>query len=131
LQSLNDNDQSIDLKTYLENWEKAHREGVEFYSYENPPKPFALTGFYPLYSDEENVRLDKEIDDLIATTDLSVPAGRICASFTQSQRVRFDQSVLDKLTLIEGTDESDQSFRVVASNIASRNVNFNVLIKLI
>ncbi len=127
LQSLNDSDQSIDLKSYLENWEKTHREGVEFYSYKNPPKPFQLTGFYPLYTDEENVRLEKEIDELIATTDLSVPSGRICASLSQEQAASLDQNLLSKLTLLDNSSESaPQSSSMVASNIAYRKFTSGV-----
>ncbi len=43
-----------------------------------PSEGFPLTGFYPLYSDEENVQLDKELDQLIEKTDLFVPEKRTC-----------------------------------------------------
>lgn len=105
LQGLNDSDESITLKTYLENWDKQYREGVKYYSIENPPKEFALTGFYPLYSDAENQALDKEIDDLIQKTDLSVPTSRT--------HVSSDKQVDSESGL-------DGNFVDIASQIASK-----------
>ena len=54
------------------------RKEIKFYTEETKPEEFALTGFYPLYTDEENAILDKEIDRLIEVTDLSVPKTRTC-----------------------------------------------------
>ena len=81
LQSLNDNDTNESLEAYLHRWDEKQRKpkNVPFYIKGTiPPEGFALTGFYPLYSDEENVRLDKELDDLIKATDLFVPDKRTC-----------------------------------------------------
>ena len=38
---------------FLENWDKTYRTGVPFYCDNPRPEKFELTGFYPLYSDEE------------------------------------------------------------------------------
>ena len=73
LQFLNDNDDSIELVDYLSKWDETFRRNVPYYT---RPEKHELTGFYPLFSDEENLALDKEIEDLIQTTSLLVPARR-------------------------------------------------------
>jgi hypothetical protein len=128
LQSLNDEDKSVDLNTYLDDWDKTNRAGINFYSYENPPKPFQLTGFYPLWTDEENARLDKEIDQLIANTDLSVPAGRICLGLTAAEGLAgLDKETVAKCVPVElnsnENSDLDSGFRAVAFQIANKNVN--------
>ena len=85
LQKLNDDD-STSLTQYLKDWDIAHRQNVNFYNNENPPEKFDLTGFYPLYSDDENIRLDKEIDDLIKATDLSVPKYKTCVCLDSGEK---------------------------------------------
>ena len=123
---LNDDDESTDLKTHLQKWENTYRKGVVFYSYENPPKPFPLTGFYPLYSDEMNQILDKEIDDLIASTDLYVPPSRICLS--GDHKLHLNLSTIDKCVVVKPNEPSDMkldsSFWAIAQGVASRQVIF-------
>ena len=63
------------------------------------PEKFELTGFYPLYSDEENIRLDKEIDDLIEKTDLHVPPTRTCIS--THDKDSFKYLYLEKCVLFD------------------------------
>lgn len=76
LQYLNEND-TIELDDYLQKFEEKRKE-IKFFNTEAPPTEFDLTGFYPLYPDEENQRLDKVIDEIIENTDLSVPPKRTC-----------------------------------------------------
>nr|QDF21421.1 histone deacetylase 6 [Brachionus koreanus] len=78
LQSLNDIDDSIILEKYLEDWNLKYRKDIKFYTDQTKPEQFELTGFYPLYSEEENMQWDKKIDELIESTDLFVPEKRTC-----------------------------------------------------
>ena len=57
---------------------KLIRKNIKFFTDETRPKEFELTGFYPLYSDDENKVLDIAIDELIKKTDLSYPEKRTC-----------------------------------------------------
>jgi hypothetical protein len=95
LQKLNDID-SLSLNQYLEDWNKSYRQNVNFYNNDNPPEKFDLTGFYPLYSDDENVRLDKEIDDLIKVTDLTVPKYKTCVCLDSSYKESLAIKNLDR-----------------------------------
>ena len=79
------------------------------------PETFELTGFYPLYSDEENIRLDKEIDDLIEKTDLYVPPTRTCLSISTHDKNSFQSLNLEKCVLFD--NQSD-----VVLNVSNRKV---------
>jgi hypothetical protein len=74
-----------------------------------------LTGFYPLYTDEENIRLDKEIDDLIQKTDLYVPATRTCLNISEHNKDLFKTLNLKRCVLLD--DQSD-----VVLNVSNRKV---------
>jgi hypothetical protein len=111
LQNLNDNDESIHISKYLENWDEKFRKNIKFYSNANRPEEFDLTGFYPLYTDEENQALDIQIDALIKNTDLTTPDRRTI--IYQESDCLTDTAVLAK-----------------CSKLASRS-NENVLFKLI
>lgn len=78
LQGLNGDDASQKMTEYLAKWDEENRKAIKFFDLNNKPTSFPLTGFYPLYADEENARLDKIIDKLIESTDLFVPERKIC-----------------------------------------------------
>ncbi len=82
LQSLNDDD-TLSLGEFLQKWDDEHRKTIKFYSNDHRPEQFDLTGFYPLYPEEENQRLDKEIDRLIEITDLKVPTEHTCYAINE------------------------------------------------
>lgn len=126
LQAFNDND-DIDIETFLKKWDDEYRKDkdIPFYSYEDRPKSFALTGFYPLYSDEDNARLDIEIDDLIKSTDLYVPDQRTCISLYKIDRNLLDRNNFIKTVELETLNESDhyENLLRITNGIASRKVN--------
>ncbi len=121
LKYLNDED-SIELKEYLENWDKNHRAAINFYSYENPPSQFALEGFYPLYPEEENMILDKEIDDLIKKTDLYVPNNRTCFAITEDEKKYFYSNDLLEFKVIYKNNENVKSLQWAVDEICNRKV---------
>lgn len=100
LQGLNGVDMSQTLSGYLSKWDETYRKDITFFDLKNKPKTYPITGFYPLYSDDENERLDKVIDDLIATTDLSVPERKTLLASSQEydelkgyERVKPDEII--------------------------------------
>ena len=98
---------------------------MKFYSYENPPEKFELTGFYPLYSDEENARLDIEIDELILNTELFCPNKRTFIGINQN-----DLEILnsDNFENISSIPNQSHSIDLTIEKIASRQVNIKALI---
>jgi hypothetical protein len=127
LQYLNDSNPDLGLKEHLDSWNKTYREGVKFYSYENPPSEFALTGFFPLHTDEENKKLDIEINGLIEKTDLSVPLQRICMSLNENKKSELSSATLEKVILLESSlrtvENFDKNILNVVENIAQKKVN--------
>ena len=109
----------MSLNEYLLDWDKKHREKIAFYNNENPPDEFELTGFYPLYSDEENIRLDKEIDDLIKNTNLSVPEYKTCIP---SDRKLIKELNNTNVHMIP-KHESDSPLKSVINSICKQEVN--------
>lgn len=85
LQDLNGVDTSLSLEKYFSNWDETHRKDRKYFDLKNKPETYPLTGFYPLYSDDENARLDKVIDEIIETTDLSVPERKLCSAGWQAE----------------------------------------------
>lgn len=79
LQDLNGIDPSQTLSAHLAKWDEDHRKDVKFFDLKNKPKTYALYGFHPFQTDEENARLDKLIDQIIETTDLYVPERKLCS----------------------------------------------------
>lgn len=120
LQNLNDDD-SMKLEDYLAEWEKNHRQGVDFYNNENPPEKFDLTGFYPLYTDAENIRLDKEIDELILATDLVVPKHKTGICFNANEKEFFCAENLGAGSLLT-PDERSPKIGTVIEAICKREV---------
>lgn len=92
---------------------------MPFYCDNPRPEKFELTGFYPLYSDEENIRLDKEIDDLIKKTDLFVPESRTCLSLKQGDQLLLDSDYIKNFVLFD--NQNDNLIDIVA-NISNRSV---------
>jgi hypothetical protein len=115
LQLMNDDD-SIKLNDYLANWDEKYRKGVKFDDLVNREKKFPLTGFYPLYSDDENVRLHKEIDKLIETTDLFVPENKTLLAATENNLTLFKE--LSDVQTVSAND----SLAILVENIGSRKV---------
>lgn len=124
-QSLNDDD-DMSLESYLEDWDEKFRKDVPFFSYgDDKPKEYPLTGFYPLFSDEENERLDKKIDDLIESTDLFVPNSRTCVNQVSSDKLNALLKDCEKIeSNNNNTDfkELNQHFSAILENIALRKV---------
>ena len=116
LQNLNDNDPMY-LNDYLRIWEQTYRQNANFYDNENPPDKFELTGFYPLYPEAENIRLDEEIDDLIKATDLFVPKYKtgICV-------VDPKENLIIRNSLKKGL-ELEPTFGSVIKAVCKRDVN--------
>ena len=123
LQHLNDQEESIGLNKYLEEWDKTYRQNVKFYSNENPPESFDLTGFYPLYSDDENLRLDKEIDSLIEATDLFVPDRRTCVCGDESSISLLNKVNLLRLVQITQSVGVENFLLTISEKIFNRKVN--------
>ncbi len=69
---------------------------MKFYSNDHRPEQFDLTGFYPLYPEEENQRLDKEIDRLIEITDLKVPSEHTCYAINEKSSGHLNGKVFEK-----------------------------------
>lgn len=115
LQSFNDTDDSITLDQYLQDWDLKYRKDIKFYTDETKPEKFELTGFYPLYSDEENMQWDKKIDELIESTDLFVPEKRTC--FQVEGDIEFSSSLFTRI-------ENSQCSPIfsVGQQLAQRNV---------
>ena len=111
----------IPLKDYLEQWDAEHRTGVKFYCDNPPPEKFDLTGFYPLYPEEENIRLDKEIDKLIEITDLFIPVNKTCVGLTQNETSLVNH--FSKTKLIASQNES--LLLDVVNEVCSRKVKKN------
>lgn len=121
LQDLNDIDETTSLETYLKNWNENYRKDINFYDYDKRPEEFALTGFYPLYPDEENERLDKVIDELIKSTDLAVPNNKICFSLDDEQlnRLKLSNQRYDRILLT-----GSHSILDLVENLANKKVVF-------
>jgi hypothetical protein len=121
LQNLNDTDAAITLEKYLENWHEQNRKDIAFFDPNNKPKEFPLFGFYDLYADAENARLDKVIEDIIQSTDLSVPKSKICfcSDDKQLDRLKFSRENCSRVLAA-----SDQRcvFNLI-ENLANRHVN--------
>lgn len=118
LQSLNDLDTSITLEKYLLDWNQNYRKDIKFYTNETKPEKFELTGFYPLYSDEENQIWDKKIDELIESTDLFVPDRRTC--YQTDEGVEFS---CDKFSRVDrASSEINSSISAILENLAQRKV---------
>jgi hypothetical protein len=115
LQLLNDDD-SIKLNDYLVNWDTKYRKDVKFDDLVNREKKFPLTGFYPLYSNDENIKLDKEIDHLIETTDLSVPENRTLVVASENN-LNWNKNFSDIQTIA-----TNDSLTTLVENIGSRKV---------
>lgn len=123
-QSLNDDDENLSLESYFKDWDDKNRQNIPFYRYDDPaPKDFPLTGFYPLYSDEENAVLDKKIDELIESTDLSVPPQKTCFGLPSEDKHCL---ISDKFTMLEpGSSECegmDPNFQAVLEQISFKKV---------
>lgn len=114
LQSLNSVDDSITLEKYLIDWDLKYRKDIKFYTDETKPEKFELTGFYPLYSDEENIHWDKKIDELIESTDLFVPERRTC--YHVDDEIEFTCSSFTQV------EKSTSPIFTVSQKIAQRNV---------
>ena len=123
LQHLNDQEESMGLNKYLDEWDKTYRQNVKFYSNENPPETFDLTGFYPLYSDDENLILDKEIDLLIEKTDLFVPEQRTCVCGDESSISLFNKLNLSKCVQITPPVGAENFLLTISEEIFNRKVN--------
>ena len=76
----------------LQNW-FILRKDIKFYTEDTKPSEFQLTGFYPLYSDDENKELDVVIDELIEKTDLSYPFKR--TSICTDDRMMLHSNLID------------------------------------
>jgi len=122
LQKINDDD-STSLNQYLENWDKSHRQNVNFYNTENPPVTFDLTGFYPLYSDDENARLDIEIDALINQTDLSVPMYKTAVCLDSYEKESLGINNLDRGFELDHVSDSTR-FKIVAGAVSKKDVRY-------
>lgn len=120
LQNLND-PESMSLSEYLVDWDKKHRRNVDFYDNDNPPDEFELTGFYPLYSNEENIRLDKEIDDLIENTNLLLPKFKTCIPSFSDYENEYLQ-LTDTNVHIVPKLESENSLKLVINTISKQEV---------
>ena len=101
---------------------------MPFYCDNPRPEKFELTGFYPLYSDEENIRLDKEIDDLIKKTDLFVPESRTCLSLKQSDQSLLDNDYLKNFVLF---DNQNDNLNDIVTHISNRSVIYIKKTKII
>ena len=114
------------LQDYLEQWDKEYRTSVTFYGDNPRPEKFDLTGFYPLYPEEENIRLDKEIDKLIEKTDLFIPENKTCIGLTQT-----DASLVNHFGKTKVISSQNNSLLLdVVNEICSRNVKFLLFIFL-
>lgn len=107
-------DDSITLEQYLTDWDLKYRKDIKFYTDETKPEKFELTGFYPLYSDEENLHWDKKIDELIESTDLFVPERRTC--FHVDDEIKFSYNLFTQV------EKSSSPILTVSQNLAQRNV---------
>ncbi|CAF0704332.1 unnamed protein product [Brachionus calyciflorus] len=126
LQSLNDSDDSITLEKYLLDWNEKYRKDIKFYPDEIKPGQFELTGFYPLYSDEENAVWDKKIDELIQKTDLFVPEKKSCYQIDDG--VEFVTDIFSKIE--PSVSQLDSKLSGVLENLAQRNfMNGLVVVK--
>ncbi|RNA32151.1 Histone deacetylase 6 [Brachionus plicatilis] len=124
LQSLNDTDDSISLEQYLLDWDLKYRKDIKFYTEETKPEEFELTGFYPMYSDDENSHWDKKIDELIESTDLFVPEKKTC--FQVEDGIEFSCDLFFQIDKSESASE----ILSVCQNLAQRNfTNGLVLVK--
>lgn len=92
LQNLNEINLNIELEEYLAKFEEK-RKDIKFYTDETKPEEFQLTGFYPLYTDDENRELDVAIDKLIENTDLSWPKKR--TSICSDDRMMLHSNLVD------------------------------------
>ena len=119
LNNLNDED-IVELKDYLEQWDKDYRTDVPFYCDDPRPEKFELTGFYPLYSDDENVRLDQAIDKLIETTDLFVPANKTCIGIDSNDLKLVNNNASECFIF-----NNEDYLLDVVSRVSNRKVNPN------
>jgi hypothetical protein len=116
LQLLNDND-SVKLQDYLNHWEEKYRKDVKFDDLANREKNFPLTGFYPLYPEEDNMRLDRQIDELIEATDLFVPDSKTLLVSRDFDIKNLPNTIS---TVVATKDQS--TLRTTIENIGSRKV---------
>jgi histone deacetylase 6 len=115
LTNLNDSETNgLKLSDYLKKWDEDYRKdkGIPYYDYNNRPEKFPLTGFYPLYSEEENVQLDAEIEHLIQVTDLGFPKHRT--------GLIIENQMVKKCTAIQS--EVGKSVLKIVDEIAHKNV---------
>lgn len=77
---MNGTDKSQSLEKYLSNWDESYRKEQKYFDMNNKPDTYPLTGFYPLWTEDESANLDKIIDDIIAKTDLFVPERKLCSA---------------------------------------------------
>ena len=115
LHLLNDDD-TVKLDDYLANWDDKYRKNVKFDDLEKRERKFPLTGFYPLYPDDENLKLDKEIDRLIETTDLFVPENKTLLATSENNLKLFEN-----LPNVQTVSTNDP-LAILVENIGSRKV---------
>jgi len=114
---LNDDD-TLNLKEFLQKWDEDHRKAIKFYSNDHRPEEFDLTGFYPLYPEEENKRLDKEIDRLIEITDLKVPSGHTCYAINEKTSALGNSKIFERASITH----VGSNFQDVVQNVAQGKV---------
>jgi histone deacetylase 6 len=136
LQFLNDADPGVKLNVYLSQWDEEHRKSVNFFSHESRPDTFEFDCYSALeFPQEEKTRILAQIDRLIETTSLFVPAKRTCLTVSNKSGitqdfddhiVRFESSenlIWECLNKI-GTKECNNGLvHVLASNIKPNDLS--------
>ena len=97
LQFLNEDDTTITLDSYLEDWDDTYRTDILYFSHDNRPDTFEFDCYsFLTFPEEEKANLDAQIDKLIETTSLCVPETKSCLVVDESVRHLLDQKLANQ-----------------------------------